>query len=451
MLAEFRVSNFRSFDSEQIFSMEAGKVRSNIDRVYTEGKFKLLKFMAIYGANASGKSNLVSAFDFAQRVILRGIPTGCSNCYCRLSDENKNKPTCFEFMIKVENKKYVYGFNIILSTGDFASEYLREFGSGTTSKTIFYRDIIKGEYDVDTYFKDVALRERMNIYAEDVKSDSSILFLRLMNQNKDSLYTNNSDVKIYKMIFNWFKYRLSVNYPDRPITSYSYLMDNNHVEQISKLLSSFGTGISKLIIADVALEKVTSNIPKDMMKDIIDDLNEQSDFYKKNGIKKSPAIMLRSSENNSMFIVELDGDSIRCKTLEFEHDKIGSVFSLEEQSDGTIRLLDLIELLLNKDSEKTYIIDEINRRFHPLLTYKFVEEYLKLAPMRNIQLIVTTHESKLMDFDLLRKDEIGFIDKDENGSSTFFSLDTFSERFDKKVCKAYFEGNYGAVPRFKFL
>ena len=74
---------------------------------------------------------------------------------------------------------------------------------------------------------------------------------------------------------------------------------------------------------------------------------------------------------------------------------------------------------------------------------------MKLAPARNIQLIVTTHESKLMDFKLLRKDEVGFIDKDEQGRSTIFSLDSFSERFDKKVCKAYFEGNYGAIPRFK--
>lgn len=64
MLAQFKVSNFLSFDDEQIFSMEAGKVRSNIERVYTEHGAKLLKFMAVYGANASGKSNLVSAFDF---------------------------------------------------------------------------------------------------------------------------------------------------------------------------------------------------------------------------------------------------------------------------------------------------------------------------------------------------------------------------------------------------
>ena len=73
MLIEFKLSNFLSFDEEQTFSMKAGKVRSKIDRVHQKGNFKLLKFMAIYGANASGKSNLVKAFDFAQTVIVRGI------------------------------------------------------------------------------------------------------------------------------------------------------------------------------------------------------------------------------------------------------------------------------------------------------------------------------------------------------------------------------------------
>lgn len=448
MLSEFKVGNYLSFDEVQTFSMEAGKVRSKIDRVYLDGNFKLLKFMAIYGANASGKSNLVSAFDFAQTVIVRGVPTSCSNCYCRLKDDNKNKPTHFEFTIKIGNEKYVYGFDLLLSSSSFVTEYLKQIRYGTTYKTVFFRDISTGKYEVDSYFKDTAINERLKIYAEDVKEDSSILFLRLMNQNKDSLYANDSDIKIYKRVYNWFKYKLSVNYPDRPITDYSYLMDTESVDQIGKLLSSFGTGVSEFVIADVSLEKATANVSKNLMQEIIDNLNEQKKLYKEKNIDNSPAAMLRSTEDNSMLIIELDGDNVQCKTLEFKHKKTNAVFSVEEESDGTIRLLDLIEVLLSKDSESIYIIDEINRRFHPLLTYKFVEEYLKLAPTRNIQLIVTTHESKLMDFDLLRKDEIGFIDKDENGKSTIFSLDNFSERFDKKVCKAYFEGNYGAIPRF---
>lgn len=449
MLAEFKVGNFLSFDEIQTFSMEAGKVRSNIDRVYTDRNFKLLKFMAIYGANASGKSNLVSAFDFAQTVIVKGVPSNCSNCYCRLNDDNKNKPTHFEFTIKIGTEKYVYGFNLLLDSASFVTEYLKQFRYGKTYKTIFSRDISKGEYEVDSYFKDSAINNRLKIYAEDIKNDSSILFLRLMNQNKDSLYADDSDIKIYKFLYDWFRYKLSVNNPTRPITNYSYLTDSEMVSQISRLLSSFGTGVSEFVIADVAEENVAAKVPKIILQEVKESLNEKNKINAENNIGGTPVAMLRLAENNSMFIIKMDGEKLQYKTLEFKHENTDAIFSLEEESDGTIRLLDLIEVLLSKDNEKTYIIDEINRRFHPLLTYKFVEEYLKLAPARNIQLIVTTHESKLMDFKLLRKDEVGFIDKDEQGRSTIFSLDSFSERFDKKVCKAYFEGNYGAIPRFK--
>ena len=141
MLTEFKVSNFLSFDEEQTFSMEAGKVRSKIDRVYMKGNFKLLKFMAIYGANASGKSNLVFAFDFAQTIITSGVPTSCNNCYCRLNDYNKNKPSHFEFTIKIGSDKYIYGFDLLLSSANFLTEYLKQVRNGTTYKTIFYRDI----------------------------------------------------------------------------------------------------------------------------------------------------------------------------------------------------------------------------------------------------------------------------------------------------------------------
>ena len=449
MLSEFKVSNFLSFDEEQTFSMEAGKVRNNIDRVYTENKFKLLKFMAIYGANASGKSNLVNAFDFAQSVILSGIPIGCGSSYCRLNDKNKDIPSCFEFTIKIANEKYIYGFEILLNSGYFIKEYLSHVRYGTTCKTIFYRDITNAKYEVASFFKDSTINERLKIYAEDIKADNSVLFLRLMNQNKDSLYNSDSSIMIYKSIYHWFKYKLSVNSPERPITNYPYLMDSTNVNEIGRLLASFGTGVSEFVIADVSLDKIASKIPNDLMQDIANNLNEQKKFYSENNITSTPAVMIRSSEDNLMFIIGLDGEDMQCKTLEFKHERTNAVFSLSEESDGTIRLLDLIEVLLSEESERVYIIDEVNRRFHPLLTYKFIERYLKLATTRNIQLIVTTHESKLMDFELLRKDEIGFVDKNEDGKSSIFSLENFGDRFDKKVCKAYLKGEYGAVPRFE--
>lgn len=448
MLSKFKVSNFLSFDKEQTFSMEAGKVRNNIGHVYIDNNVKLLKFMAIYGANASGKSNLVSAFDFAQIAIISGIPTRAYNCYCKLNESNKNKASHFEFTIILDKNRYVYGFEVIISSGSFVSEYLKQGKYGNKYKTIFSRNVRSGEYEIDNYSKPDSINERLKIYIEDIKHDDSILFLRMMNQNKESLYESESDLSIYKKIFNWIKYNLSVNYPDRPVTNYSYLVDGSEVEKVGKLLSAFGTGVSAFTFADIPIEKATVKIPKEILEDVIENLTEQQKRYTKYNINKIPAIMLRSSIDNSLFIIQLIDKDVQCKTMEFKHQATNAIFSIDEESDGTIRLLDLIEVLLNEDEEKVYIIDEINRRFHPLLTYKFIEEYLKLTPKRNIQLIVTTHESKIMDFNLLRKDEIGFVDKDEEGKSTIFSLDSFDERFDKKVCKAYLNGDYGAIPKF---
>ena len=112
-----------------------------------------------------------------------------------------------------------------------------------------------------------------------------------------------------------------------------------------------------------------------------------------------------------------------------------------------MRMLDLIEILLSNEP-KTYVIDELDRCLHPSLTYKFVKSFLQLAAKRNVQLIVTTHESRLMDFDLLRRDEIWFVNKRENGTSDIYSLEEYNTRFDQKVDKAYLDGRYGGVPIF---
>ena len=152
--------------------------------------------------------------------------------------------------------------------------------------------------------------------------------------------------------------------------------------------------------------------------------------------------------NKDFFIMRVDKDeNVKCKTIQFSHNNLNSLFSLEEASDGTIRLLDLLEILLAGDN-KIYVVDELDRCLHPSLTYKFIETFLAEAKKKNIQLIVTTHESRLMDFDLLRRDEIWFVDKKMNGETDIYSLDEYNERFDKKIDKAYLDGRYGGVPIF---
>lgn len=447
MIIDFKVGNFLSYNEIQIFSMKAGKIRNNSNRLLIKDKSKFLKFMATYGANASGKSNLVKAFEFFQETILDSLNTNVSNLYCKLNDDNKEKESYFQIKILLNNKCYIYGFKAILNKISFTEEWLLEELKNGTEKTIFSRNISNDTFIFGESLKKSPYYNRLKIYAEDIKSDNSILFLKAMNQNKDKLYTDGSSIQIFKDIYEWILFKLSVNLPDTPITTYSWLSDKNLIK-ISEKLEKFGVGIESISLVKVSPEKITSNIPMELNKKISEDLTKQRNLIKENNLPVKPSILIRSN-NNMMFIVSLtENNEIEYKSLEFKHSQSSATFSLEEESDGTIRLLDLIEVLLNEEDGKTYIIDEINRRFHPLLTQEFIQEYLKLAETRNIQLIVTTHESKLMDLKLLRKDEIAFVNKEKQGNSCIYSLNKYDDRFDKKVLNEYFSGKYDAIPHF---
>ena len=405
MLIRFNVKNFLSFSEREDgrteeFSMLAGKVQKKKEHIYDDGKIKLLKFAAIYGANASGKSNLVKAIDFMKETIINGLPKGHTEKYCRVKSENKAKESYFEFEIKLKEKYYSYGFEVVLSESRFVSEWLVELKSNNREKIIFNRDIQNEKYEFGTFLRGKELKNKLEVYAEDIKDDSSILFLSIMNKNKKNLYEEYKSISILKEMYLWIRDNLDINYPDRPISNYSYMADAKNVEEVCKFISAFGTGIKNFKMVDVSVEKVINKLPKSIKDRLMSDFEKSNIF-----------------------------------------------FSLDEESDGTIRLLDLLEVLLsNKD--KTYVIDELDRCLHPSLSYKFIKTFLQKAEKSNIQLIVTTHESRLMDFNLLRRDEIWFVNKKSSGESDIYSLEEYNERFDKKIDKAYLEGRYGGVPIF---
>lgn len=449
MLIRFNVGNFLSFNDIQEFSMLAGKVRSKTERVYSDDNIKLLKFAAVFGANASGKSNLVHAMEFAQNMIVSGFPKRSINQYFKLLPANKEKASYFEFEIKIGENYYSYGFEAILSKQSIISEWLYEIASSGQDKEIFTRDVIKGEFSTSKYFKDKELNNKLDIYANDIKTDKSILFLKSLNQNKDTLYSDIEEAKILRNIYYWFKSKFDINYPDRAISDYSYFSTNENIDQICSTISAFGTGITKYTLIETPIDKLDSDIPSDLFDEIIHSLITERNISIHGDSHYS--VVLRALFNE-FYIFEIGEDEkVICKTVQFYHGNDDVLFSLSEESDGTIRLLDLITVLFDTNKDRIFVIDEIDRCLHPQLTYKFISEFLKMAEKRNIQLIVTTHESRLLDFDLLRKDEIWFVDKNNKGESSIYSLDEYNERFDKKIDKAYLEGRYGGVPIFSTI
>lgn len=451
MLIRFNVKNFLSFDARddgrtEEFSMIAGKVRSKKDHIYDDGKIKLLKFAAVYGANASGKSNLVKALQFMRHTVIIGLPDGHTEKYCKVKTENKDRASYFELEILMNEKYYAYGFEIILSQSRFVSEWLIELREDNSEKVIFERNIEEGTYILGADLRKKGLREKMDLYANDICDDNTVLFLSVMNQNKKNLYQEEPGAVILRDLFRWLRNTLDVNFPDQPISDYSYLSEAGNVEEICRIISAFGTGITNFKMIDVAVEKVMGRLPEENRQYLSTYIERKRAKVRRDHKKGRLAVVMRS--NDDFFIISFDeNDSVHCQTIEFSHGEQDVLFRLSEESDGTVRVLDLLEILLAGEG-KTYVIDELDRCLHPSLTYKFVETFLQIAKRKKIQLIVTTHESRLMDFDLLRRDEIWFVNKKTGGESDIYSLEEYNARFDQKIDKAYLEGRYGGVPIF---
>ena len=450
MLIRFNVKNFLSFadrdnNQSEEFSMIAGKVRNKREHIQDDDKLKLLKFAAVFGANASGKSNLVKALAFMQKTVHSGLPDGYSEMYCKTSEGNQWKNSYFELEMVLKDKYYSYGFEVILSEGKFVSEWLIELLPDGREKVIFNRDIHAGTYKLGSCLHTKGLSQKMNVYAEDIQEDGHALLLNIMNHNKGNLYRQYKSAAILKEIYSWITESLDINYPDEPISSYSYMANTENIETVYKLIAAFGTGIHGFRLVDIPMETVISHLPKENKERLLAHLEETAVKLKMNSALEFNMIMRSRAD---FFIISIAPDGkIKCKTIKFSHNNPNILFDLSEESDGTIRILDLLEILLSSGG-KTYVIDELDRCLHPNLTYQFVKTYLTLAAKKEIQLIVTTHESRLLDFDLLRRDEIWFINKRESGESDIYSLEEYNARFDQKIDKAYLEGRYGGVPVF---
>jgi len=445
MLIQFSVSNFLSFDGKETFSMLAGKARKHSQRIYNDKRLKLTKCEVIFGANASGKSNLVSAFHFMQNMVLDGFPRGFTNKYYRVNPGRKDAPSTFEIKLLCDARIFVYGYSVILSTGQILTEYLYEESITGIKKSLYERDTSQEVFSVGQYFKNREAIAKLHNYGEDSSNDQETLFLSIICRNKGKMYTDFPELQILRNIFEWFATKLNVSFPDSILTGYPYFTDTN-LEEISQLLCALGTGISELKIVEVPPEVIKSKIPDELYSKIISDLEKANARMHKEG-SENPRVMVRSYKE--FYTFEIDSQNrIIITTIEFSHEHKGIYFNLNEESDGTARLLDLIEILFKISNDRIFIIDEIDRCLHPAMTVKIIELFLEMAQKRNTQLIITSHESRLLAADILRNDEICFVSKNSQGESIINPLEKYQLRADKNVYAAFFDGTLDAVPVF---
>ncbi len=444
MLLKFKVKNVLSFKNLVEFSMIAGSTLKNEDRLVNCKKFKLLKFSSVYGANASGKSNLVKAFQIMKELVLGSLSNYMYDYHYKLED-NGNMNSYFETILRLEDEKnYSYGFEINFVNKKFISEWLYEL-KDSSENIIFERDIKNKKIEFGKRFQSAKLKEKLDFYVQDLKENDTLLLLNFLNKDKPSLYKYNT-AKIFQSVYRWFARSLDIAEPDTMLTSGKFFDVEERLKKLSEFMQTFGTGIYTIEKSKEDREDVNNEIPPI----IINKIQESSmKIMKKANDINEVGNLLRVNKRFWIINVNQDGN-MDFEKINFYHDKEKKyAFSLDDESDGTARILDLAGILLSDEKNKTYIVDELDRCLHPQLTCKFIKMFLEKAKIEdnNNQLIVTTHESRLLDFDILRRDEIWFVEKKENASE-LYSLEEFNVRFDKKIDKAYLEGRYGGVPIF---
>lgn len=428
MLIEFSVGNFRSFKDKVTLSMEAAKLRSknhlldekNIAFI-NQGKLNLLKSAAIYGANASGKSNLIKAIDFARDFILASskesqIEEEIDVENFLLTTDTIHKPSFFEFAFLHKNKKYRYGFEV--DSERIHHEWLYHVPTAREAR-IFEREgqVIKLSGRISE------ARALIN------RTRENALFLSVMAQFNIQLATE---------ILGWFR-TLGIVSGVSDLGIHGYTMqkfqDKEFAKRAEDLLTQLDVGISGLKVDERPVEGEENEIFGVLVKALLEVLpSEQADQMRKlqeSGFK----LPVVSTEHT---LTDPAGVSIA---------KIN--FSLDEQeSEGTKRLFYLLGPILRSiDNGSPLIVDELDARLHPLLTIEIINLYNSIkGNKKNAQLIFTTHDTNLLMNTLFRRDQIWFTEKNSIGATDLYSLAELKVRNDASFEKDYITGKYGAIP-----
>jgi uncharacterized protein len=433
MLIRFVVSNFLSFNEETEFNMLTGNFKIHKSHILTSKNIELLKSAAIYGANGSGKSNLIKAVDFLKNIVINKRESQKKislNCF-KLDNSCYQKPTTFGIEFIKKNKAFLYHLSILENI--IVEESLYQKNKKFEDELIFDRKVIKGKIKIklnDKYLSDDKDKLLIELYEEDLLKDNQT-FISQVNGKK---------FKEINLAYEWFDENLIVIFPMSKYTSmFSNLIDDNKFKDfITEMIKNADTGITELTSKDVPFDTYFGDDDKEIKENVLKDLESDS----------NSAIILQNEDSEAYITKSPKGEIIVSKLITKHTNKHGELidFEIMEESDGSRRLLDIVPSIdIANEADVTFFIDEINRSMHPSLTKELISLFLSKESSKG-QIIFTTHESNLLDLKMFRQDEIWFTEKKHDGSTTMYPLSDFKPRYDLDIKKGYLLGRFGAIP-----
>jgi len=450
MLVKFYVENFLSFKDEVCLDMVASAKlkdhQNHVEEIEEGKKISVLRSAVIYGANGAGKSNLVKAIAFARDLILRGTQADekIRVIPFKIDEKSEKEPCKFEFVFKFQGKIYTYG--AVLSADRVIEEWLY-FIAKTREAKLFERE---------THGNGNVTVKPGTSLATNNQQEKDFIQLLARGTRPNQLFLSKAienNVALLKPVIEWFKNVLTVITPNASANIIEGLkQDELFREQMGSFLKIADTGVETVEVEETRIDIQNFKELKGFFQpqwDKLSSKNREEITSEINRISQEENMLLNENSSNNEKKDRTKTTAFLTKIVINHKAKNGRLipFEAEEESDGTRRLMDLMPVLyLGDKMEKVFVIDELERSLHPRISRFFVEKYLNTDFKYSGQIIFTTHETHLMDLELLRKDEIVFIEKNKENSSDIYSLVEFKPRNDLKVEKYYMQGRYGGIP-----
>lgn len=424
MLIEFSVTNYRSIFEETTLSMVASKKKSRVPQLDAQATFelgdggvRLLKCAAVYGANGAGKSNVFRALGFMKSFVTKSANADDIDAEIEctpflLNESSAKEPSQFRVVFVIGKITYEYGFSV--TRARIVGEWLLS-KTQTSIRTIELFSRTDNSFKIHKTFTEASGLES--------KTRSNALFLSICAQFNGSISTD---------ILRWFKkLRVVSGLSDNAflLATKESLQKDETASGVRAVVQAFDLGFSKFeaVKDQRKIEDEFDSMPPEMAG-LAAELKKL--------LSKAGNTRYRISTTHPVF----DSNGKKCRDIEFDLER--------DESEGTRKLVAFAGPLSDSlSSQCVLVIDEFDARLHPLITKQIIRMFngAKTNPA-NAQLIVATHDTNLLDKDLMRRDQIWFVEKDVYGASHLTSLVEYKVRNDASYEKDYILGKYGAIP-----
>ena len=440
MLLRYIVSNFKSIGHSVEFSMfptdkcvDERFLKTIMTRA---GEWKILRRGGFFGPNASGKSSFIESIGFARDYIVNGQKSGKGTSVNQFRGELEDLEgiSSFQFMFYLNREVYEYGFS--LSRRQVHEEWLMQLDRKQLVPLFTRVTDENGKTEIDIEAKFARHNSKDRVLAEVLKdsiqdSQKNQLFLYKLSEN---------GIKKAEKIVGWFR-TLQIIFPETTVQALPIQMKKNEELRayIAQMLKNMDTGVFEISVASKEIDFHEFAEKLDLPNEIVEDIEEV-----KNGIVNLAGKYFIFAENQKKRTILVQ--------LKFNHRLNGKAvqFNIDEESDGTQRLIDLLPMLFTiGKNQSIYFVDEIDRSLHTKLSQFLLDEFACSAIDSYNQIIFTAHDVNLINLNHFRQDEIWFIEKNGMGESTLRPFSDFEVKDGQDALKAYLNGRFGAIPTIR--